>query len=239
MKNSPFWFRALFLILYFPLSLPLSAQVVAVAKPTLKYAKKQIWSITLTNSSASPITVSRESIMQKFLPIAEYPNDIAQDTLLAAASRSPHSWAGTLWSILMPLGQTAAEGTALATRKNGPIYIAGALSVTGMAVQLFSSRAVTPQKYFHEILPEGQITLAAGSAGGATYNVVSDLVPSAQALGPFIIPVVIPAVTAAVTHSPAQTADVPYVNTKYLEQIMTSHREAARLFIEAYRPHVH
>lgn len=183
-SKPPLWFAALFLLFYLPAS-PLRAQITVVAKPTLKYAKKQVWFVSLTNEGAAPVTVSREAVMQKFLAIHEYPNDIAQDVLSAAASGSPRSWVPTLFGVLLPLGQTAAEGTALATHKNGPVYIAGAVSIISVVVQLVSSRAKNPAKYFPEALPMGAVTLPSG--GGATYGVVSDLMPGAVALGPFEI----------------------------------------------------
>jgi len=158
-------------------------QATVVFKPTLVYAKKQIWTVSIkSDNPAAPQSYPREAITQLAPGISEYPNDIAQDVLMAAATRSPGSWLSKLWGILSPPAAGALNGLAIARRTNGPLYIAAGISAIDLGIALVGSRAPQPQKYFAEMLP-ANVGLPPG--GGATYGLVSGPVKDPLPLGPF------------------------------------------------------
>jgi hypothetical protein len=161
------------------------AVVTVTARPTLKYAKKEIWFVSLVNNGLMSATMSREAILQAFPNLSVFPNDLAEDVLTAAAASNPHTWIAAAWNVVSPMAIVALDGTAIETKKNGPLYISGAVAVANLAVQLIGARAPNPSKYFGEILPSGMVTLAPGA--GATYGVVTAFSRYDAAQGPFTV----------------------------------------------------
>ena len=181
--------------LFVPLS-PLRGQVTAVARPVIHYAHNRIWFVSLSNEGPTPVTMSREAILVR-LNISVYPNDIAEAVLDSAAASDAKTWVKTAWNVGSPMAVAALDGTAIETKKNGPLYISGAVAIANLAVQLIGSAAPTPSKYYGEILPAGNITLQAGT--GATYGVVTAYSKLDAPVGPVVIapggPVVIRGLT--------------------------------------------
>jgi len=178
------------------LALPAWPQATVVFKPTMVYAKKQIWTVSIkSDNPAAPQSYPREAITQLAPAISEYPNDIAQDVMLAAATRNPGSFLTKLWGILAPPAAGALNGLAIARKTNGPLYISAGISAIDLGIALVGSRAPQPQKYFAEMLP-ANVGLPPG--GGATYGLVSDAVKNPQPLGPFHLPANAPTAAPAV-----------------------------------------
>lgn len=163
---------------------PAASTVTVSVRPTLQYAHYEIWFFYISNENATSISVSRESLLQKF-PLAPLPNDIASDILTAAASKNPHSWIPKAWTIISPMAITGLDATAIETKKNGPIYISGGIAIANLFVQLVAQNAPNPGKYFGEALPTGNAIIPAN--GGSTFGVVTAWSKSDVPLGPFLV----------------------------------------------------
>lgn len=156
--------------------------VLVSAQPILSYARHRIWTIQIQNNGLTPVMLSRESILQALPMIAALPNDLAQDILNGAAASNAHTWVQQLGNILLPAGEAAAAGTAIETKKNGPVYIAAGVAAISLGIQVFGSRAPNPSKYYNEMLPVGTVTI--GSGAGVTYGVVTSISKTDTAQGP-------------------------------------------------------